>query len=461
MHPPQIESIPYRADSSELFAYFAPENWAIFLDSGFPYTKQGRYDIFSIKPTTTLLTYGAQTTIETSNQSLISLEDPFVLIQKYLPSTTENPLNLPFIGGALGYFSYDLSRRYIPINTQTAPKPSLPDMAIGIYESCVIVDHQEQCTYVLTPSPPFKDQAFWEDFKEFAKQPRCLKLAKSDFKLLSPFKANFSQQSYQSAFNKIQSYLSAGDCYQVNLTQCFSTQASGSPWQAYQRLRSKNPAPFAAFLNFPEVAILCCSPERFLHSQQGFIETKPIKGTIQRVDNPEHDQALRIALAESPKDRAENLMIVDLLRNDLGKSCQPGSITVPQFCQLESFNTVHHLVSTIQGQLTPPHTALSALQACFPGGSITGAPKLRAMQIIEELEPQRRGIYCGSIGYYSVDQQMDSNIVIRTAIWHDHHLYCAAGGGIITDSQWETEFAESLLKIAPLLNFFENLNNGN
>ena len=265
-------------------------------------------------------------------------------------------------------------------------------------------------------------------------------------------------EQYKTAFNKIKHYIREGDCYQVNLAKRFEIRAKGDPWHAYTLLRRQNAAPFSSFFSTPHLSIMSSSPERLLKLNQGHVETKPIKGTRPRdIDNPERDIALAGELQNSIKDRAENLMIVDLLRNDLGKVCQPGSIAVPKPFALESFATVHHLVSTITGKLADDESAVSLLRACFPGGSITGAPKLRAMEIIEELEPDRRGAYCGSMAYIGFDGNMDSNILIRTLVYNNNRLRFWAGGGIVADSDVEQEYQEVHDKAAAILNVIEQL----
>jgi para-aminobenzoate synthetase component 1 len=224
---------------------------------------------------------------------------------------------------------------------------------------------------------------------------------------------------------------------------------------AYQHLRTFNPAPYSAYLNFPEVQILSSSPERFLKVTESVVETKPIKGTRPRAGDAVGDATQVLELSDSLKDRAENLMIVDLLRNDIGKNCEPGSVHVPRLFEIETYATVHHMVSTVRGKLLAGHGPLDLLRGCFPGGSITGAPKIRAMEIIEELEPTRRGVYCGSIGYIGFDGNMDSNIVIRTLVHADHTVRFWAGGGIVADSDAELEYQECHHKAAALLQLLE------
>jgi para-aminobenzoate synthetase component 1 len=260
-------------------------------------------------------------------------------------------------------------------------------------------------------------------------------------------RSSFTHAGYLDAVARVREYIFAGDIFQANLSQRFDAPLHEPPWSLYRRLRARNPAPFGAFLEFPEATVLSASPERFLSvSVDGHVETRPIKGTRPRGVGPEHDAALGLALTVSAKDRAENLMIVDLLRNDLSRVCAPGSVRVPELFALEHYATVHHLVSTVVGELAPGEDALSLLRAAFPGGSITGAPKVRAMEIIAELEPTERGVYCGAIGYWSLTGSLDCSIAIRTAIVHAGRVYFNAGGGIVTDSDPEQEYRETLDK---------------
>jgi para-aminobenzoate synthetase component 1 len=271
------------------------------------------------------------------------------------------------------------------------------------------------------------------------------------FQVLTKPQSNMTEESYSQAFDKIKYYLKEGDCYQINLTQRFVSPCVGKPWIAYQTLRKINAAPFSAYLNTPQVQILSSSPERFLKVHQRMVETKPIKGTRPRKANAAENQQQIDDLKNSDKDRAENVMIVDLLRNDISKSCEAGSVRVPKLFDIETYTTVHHLVSTVTGVLAKTQHALDLLRSCFPGGSITGAPKIRAMEIIEELEPNRRGVYCGSIGYIGFDGNMDTNIAIRTLVHSDGTIRFWAGGGIVNDSVMAAEYQESFDKAAALL----------
>jgi para-aminobenzoate synthetase component 1 len=265
-------------------------------------------------------------------------------------------------------------------------------------------------------------------------------------------RSSFTHDGYVEAVARVREYIVAGDVFQANLSQRFEASLGEPPWALYRRLRTGNAAPFAAFLDFPDVVVLSASPERFLRVDAGgHVETRPIKGTRPRGLGPEHDAALGAALTESAKDQAENLMIVDLMRNDLSRVCAPGTVRVPELFALERYATVHHLVSTVVGELAPGMDALDLLRAAFPGGSITGAPKVRAMEIISELEPSARGVYCGAIGYWSVTGQLDSSIGIRTAVALAGRVYFSAGGGIVADSDPEQEYRETLDKARGLI----------
>ena len=265
-------------------------------------------------------------------------------------------------------------------------------------------------------------------------------------------RSNFTRAGYLDAVARVIEYVYAGDIFQANLSQRLQAPLAGTPFELYRRLRQRNPAPFAAYLDFGQVVVASSSPERFLRVDDGRrVETRPIKGTRPRGVGPEHDAALALALAESDKDMAENVMIVDLLRNDLSRVCQPGTVRVPELFALEHYQTVHHLVSTVVGELAPGHDALDLLRAAFPGGSITGAPKVRAMQIIAELEPTQRAVYCGSIGYVSITGALDTSIVIRTYLVVGRDVYFQVGGGIVADSDPAQEYRETLDKARGLI----------
>ena len=455
MKTPLPHTLPYSPDCSRLFAAVCDEPWAMWLDSCSQGGELGRYDIIVARPHTTLVTRGEQTEIKRDGQVEHSTEDPFALLRRSVIFSA-TPGDTLFSGGAVGYFSYDLSRRIERLPSRAADDLAMPEMAVGIYDWALLCDHHtRRCRLVSSALHPETRQQ-WPQLVELFEQAVEQESVSSDpFTASGRVEANLSEQAYATGFEKIQHYLQEGDCYQVNFAQRFSVAVSGSPWSAYLKLRNSNPAPFAAYLNTPFGQLLSSSPERFLKLQGSQVETRPIKGTRPRSDDAALDQTMVEQLQNSPKDRAENLMIVDLLRNDLGKCCRPGSIRVPQLFGVEHYATVHHLVSVIEGELAAGEDAISLLRHCFPGGSITGAPKLRAMEIIEELEPHRRGIYCGTIGYIGHNGSMDSNIAIRTAVYREGRLSFSAGGGIVRDSVCADEYQETFDKAAGLLRILE------
>jgi para-aminobenzoate synthetase component 1 len=327
-------------------------------------------------------------------------------------------------------------------------------MAIGIYDWALVLDHQQKTARLVSHLRYAETEILLKQI--FHRLQTGVPPYQDHFRVMGDISSNFSRATYQNAFDIVQGYLQDGDCYQVNLAQRFSAKAVGDAFGAYLELRQRSPAPYSAFLNLPKIQILCASPERFLHMHKGHVETKPIKGTRPRDGDSARDRQLADELREHPKDRAENLMIVDLLRNDLGKSCQPGSVRVPKLFEVESYTNVHHLVSTVEGKLAAGRDALDILSDCFPGGSITGAPKQRAMEIIEQIEPYRRGAYCGTIGYIGFDGNMDTNIIIRTLFYSENEIRCWAGGGIVADSQSLAEYQETLDKASVMLSLLRH-----
>ncbi len=437
--------LPYTSDAAAFYAAIADLPWAVWLDSG----GRGRYDLIAAQPVATLVTQGAQTQISDLEGVRYSSADPFMLLREQLGAPSECIPDIKFAGGALGFWGYDLARRQSHLPSLALDAEGLPEMAIGIYDWALQLDHQERTAQLISHNRyPQTAQIIPQIIGRLCRNNNALR---ETFKIHGRITSNFSRSSYDAAFSAVQDYLRAGDCYQVNLAQRFTAQASGDAFSAYCTLRQLSPAPYAAFLNLPYAQILCASPERFLQVQQGHVETKPIKGTRPSVADAQQNALLVQDLLNSSKDRAENLMIVDLLRNDLSKNCAPGSVQVPHLFEVESYATVHHLVSTVTGELAAGRDAIALLRDCFPGGSVTGAPKQRAMEIIEQLEPQRRGIYCGAIGYVGFDGNMDCNIAIRTLVYADGEIRCWAGGGIVADSEAGAEYQETLDKAAAML----------
>ncbi|MCF7744184.1 aminodeoxychorismate synthase component I [Aeromonas veronii] len=444
-----IHHLDHSAELHQLFARLQHQPWAMLLESAGPLGADNGFDIITADPLATLETRGQVTTLRAGADISEHHEDPLALLahtqQQLLGELDLCATHLPFIGGALGLFGYDLGRRFERLPVQAAADIAVPDMAVGIYDWALLRN-------VATGDWQL---VHWGDEAGLAKRLAWLEQQQTKpapaFALQGSWQSNMSRAEYGEKFARIQAYLAAGDCYQINLTQRFSAPYQGDEWQAYCLLATANKAPFSAFIRLPDSALLSLSPERFLLLDGRHIETKPIKGTRPRHPDPATDRQVARELAQADKDKSENLMIVDLLRNDIGRVSRPGSVSVPHLFAVESFPAVHHLVSTIHGELDARWQGVDLLRACFPGGSITGAPKIRAMEIIEELEPQRRNAYCGSIGYLSQHGRMDTSICIRTLIAEAGRMHCWAGGGIIADSDADSEYQETYDKVARIL----------
>ncbi|SDJ86978.1 aminodeoxychorismate synthase component I [Pseudomonas indica] len=443
-----VHPLPYRADPADYFAAIRHAPGAVLLDAGRPLAERGRYDLISAWPLAEL----AAAPDESAKDFFDRLRSGLALLG---PAEAPAECELPFTGGLIGYLAYDFGRRLEPMPQQAVDDLALPDARFGVYAWALVSDHQHQ-TSQLVCHPQLAESERQHLLTLFA-EPREASEANA-FHLSAPFQADIDEHRYRQAIERIQAYIQAGDCYQVNFAQRFRAPCQGDPWLAYRALRAACPTPFAGYQALGDGgAILSLSPERFLRLSQGHVETRPIKGTRPRGRNAEEDKAQAEDLLGSRKDRAENLMIVDLLRNDLGRSCRIGSVRVPELFALESYPNVHHLVSSVSGELAGGKDALDLIAGSFPGGSITGAPKIRAMQIIDELEPTRRAIYCGSLLYLDVRGEMDSSITIRTLLVKDGQVCCWGGGGIVADSDWRSEYQESITKVKVLLETLERL----
>ncbi len=434
----------------------------LLLDSSRPISHFGRYDIAMAEPLAVIRHKNGVTRIEKDNTVKETNLDAFELIGKLQTelladtSKLDAAQGIPFTGGAAGLFGYDLGRSIETLANTASADITMEDLCIGIYPWAIINDHELQKSYLVSQLDELGTQAL----ERLVLQPSPSLQPK--FSLKSNFVSNMTKQEYAEKFHRVIDYIYAGDCYQVCLAQRFMAPYSGNPWAAYKQLRQISPTPFSAYMETPEGALLSLSPERFLQVDDGKVETKPIKGTRPRGQTKALDQGFYQALLDSPKDRSENLMIVDLLRNDLSKHCLPFSVKVPQLFSVESYSNVHHLVTTVTGELKSSEYILPLLKGAFPGGSITGAPKLRAMEIIEELEPHRRNAYTGSIGYISSNGHMDTNICIRTLVTNAKgdvggQIYCWAGGGLVADSECDSEYQETYDKVNNLLDGLRQL----
>jgi len=436
----------------ELFARVSHQRGCFFLDSARQAGGLGRFSFLGFEPFLTFESRGNEivlmdtTTGVKEKRTGDPLEELRRLMQKY--RCARDP-RLPFTGGAVGAFSYELCSHFERVPRTGLDDLRLPDIAFGFYDGFFAFDTESGRTW-LVANPVHTGDAE----KIVVRLEQTLREAE---KQLSPIatpasantpapESNFTREAYGRAIARIKDYIADGDVYQVNLTQRFSAPLPFPPAELYRRLRALSPAPFSCYFDLGSCQIVGSSPERFLRLQGDHIETRPIKGTRPRGHTPDDDARLRAELLASEKDRAELLMIVDLERNDLGRVCEFASVHVDQLFHLEEHPTVFHLVANVSGRLRAGADVFDCLRATFPGGSITGAPKIRAMQIIDELEPHRRHFYTGAVGYLGFDGDCDLNIAIRTVLCTGGHAYYHVGGGIVWDSAPEAEYRETLDK---------------
>jgi len=462
---PLIEEIRTPLTAAEAFELFQDQRNSVFLDSGMDPNRLGRYSFIGIDPFLVMSSRGNQVSLTSKNRQENEQGNPFDVLGRLLETyrLDTGSSSIPFCGGAAGYLSYDLCHFIERLPTTATDDLMLPESYFCFYDTVMAFDNLEGKACVISTGFPELDD------KNRLKRAK-LRLEETKVRLISShrqnlrknsysagktteavLKSNFTPADYVNAVNRVREYIAAGDVFQVNLSQRFETELAVTPYELFRRLRQINPAPFAGYLNFDGVIIVSASPERFLRVERDCVETRPIKGTRPRGKNPVEDAIFSQELLNSPKDRAENVMIVDLERNDLGRVCQYGTVKVTELAILETFPTVFHLTSTVTGRLNPDKNRVDLLKATFPGGSITGAPKVRAMEIIDELEPTRRSVYTGAIGYLSFGGNMDLNIVIRTFIIKGNKAYFQVGGGIIYDSNAEAEYEETLDKAKALI----------
>ena len=479
---PLVKPLEGTPDPVEVAARFLDLPYLLFLDSA----AGTGFSFLAADPAIVVRSRGAVTEVFQGGTWRPADGDALGVVRGMLSDARIDPVPglPPFQGGAAGYIGYDYGAVLERIPSARYDDLALPDVMLGFYDWVIAWDHHRDAAWIVSLGLPgcgaererrarermemVAERVAGRREKRVGKIPRsagddappqphrpaapAYAIVSGDAAVAIGLRSTFTHRGYLDAVAKVREYIVAGDIFQANLSQRFQAPLREPPFDLYRRLRQRNPAPFAAYLGFDDVTVLSASPERFLrldHDRQ--VETRPIKGTRPRGLVPMHDAALGRALAESEKDRAENVMIVDLLRNDLSRVCRPGTVRVPELFALEQHPTVHHLVSTVVGELEPGADAVDLVRAAFPGGSITGAPKVRAMEIIAELEPTRRGVYCGSIGYISATGAMDTSIVIRTFVTAGGELYFQAGGGIVADSDPELEYRETLDKARGLI----------
>ena len=459
----KIRPQQYKILPSQLLPVLRGCEMPFFLDSGLGYKELGRYSFMGAFPFLSATGFIDRVEITDSEKTeIIYTAKTLEVLDSILAKLKiTNPTSIPFVGGAVGYLSYDLKDEIETLPQKAQDDLNIPLWRFAWYDGIVIYDHsisqywlaacgmdeQGKCIPQLVKDRLDRLQNLIEDYIQNGSTDKSAEIPIPS----TIVKESVSKEDYLQAITKVIDYIYEGDIYQANLTQRFSLAWDGDPWQLYQHLHSHNPAPFAAFLSYQDFKVLSSSPERFIRiAKNGKIETRPIKGTRPRSKDTATDQKLANELLHSEKDKAELTMIVDLERNDLGRICNFGSVKVNDFMSLEKYPTVWHLVSTITGQTEESLLPSQILKALFPGGSITGAPKIRAMEIIEEMEPYKRGIYTGSIGYLGFDGGWDLNIVIRTIILKDGKAYVHVGGGIVADSDPQSEYAETITKAKAL-----------
>ena len=439
---PHVLPIQYGSVLAD-FASVASEPQSVLLHSAGQSLNQGRYSFWASKPLTTFesrdgfVTFAGHTQIDTPHEAL----------KRVYEKVQDLPFDpyLPFSGGLIGYFGYEWGAQLENVATAVARGVDLPDCWLGLYDTIVTYDHIEKRAWIVAPTEEVAETLAEELYQHRRYQRN--NIFDGSTPQTNEYISNFNREKYLQAVRQVQRYLKAGDCYQVNLSQQFAAPARETPWEIYQRLAALSPAPYGAYLHAGPYTILSSSPECLLEAKpDGTLITRPIKGTRARGATPEADETLKQELLSSAKDHAELLMITDLERNDLGKVCAPGTVKTLKLTQLESYAQVHHLVSTIEGKRLPEKDIVDCLTALLPGGSITGAPKIRAMQIIHELESVRRDVYTGAIGWIGPQQTAHLNIAIRTITVQNANAYFSAGGGIVIDSDPESEYAETFAK---------------
>lgn len=451
---PLFKEIPYLSPAT-YFRPFAEQDGALFLDSSLPHHEWGRYSYIALSPWSMITAKNQELLIDGRRQSSQTPFDLLTLLHQKFKLETIDELP-PFQGGMAGLFGYELYQHLENIAVPQRDDLQVPDLILGLYDLVISFDHHQQKAWILSSGlPELEDTA-----RQVRAQERLDWIACKLSSITEDAALNWKSQTVESPqeaavyapqVQKVIDYIYAGDIYQANLSHRFKATLQGlSPWQLYERLRTINPAPFSAYLKYQNWVVASASPERYIKVEKGIVETKPIKGTRKCDADPTKDAAIAAELLCSEKDRSENIMIVDLLRNDLSRVCKPHSVKVTKLLALESYATVHHLVTTIQGELENGNSLIDLLRVTFPGGSITGAPKIRAMEIINEIEQQQRGPYCGSIGFIGFNGAMDTNILIRSYTIKDNLVNFNVGGGIVADSDPLDEYEETLTKAAAL-----------
>ena len=444
-----ILKLDYLEDTSIVYDLIHDHDWPVYLCSNNKIFPDHKYDIITAQPREKIFFYNDKTIIEKNGKKITSTEEPIYVLKDLMKKYKNDNSDLPFTGGAIGYISYDHGARYENIS-QKYNDFNIPSFAFGLYDWAYIADHDAQQSCLIYHEKNSFIKSIIDLLNSYPKNKK-----KYFFKIKSKCESNTTYDEYKKKFDKIKRYIEEGDCYQINFSQRFSAKYEGDCYSIFKKLNKVYASPYTGFINFPFIKIMTFSPECFISQNKEHVSTKPIKGTRPISKDSIENKKIIDELLNSDKDKAENLMIVDLLRNDFGRNCKYGSVNVENLFDVETFSNVHHLVSTVKGTISNNSDIYSLLKGCFPGGSITGAPKIRAMQIIDEIECSNRGIYCGSIGYISGNDKSNLNIAIRTIFADDNTLYFWGGGGIVYDSEVELEYKETLDKVRPLLDLFK------
>ncbi len=444
----KVREVKINFNPLEVYNIFKDEVNTVLLDSSKEDKILSKFSFIGINPFLIFESKGKEAFI---NKKLVN-GDPFnvleELLDKYKCNSKEYD-NIPFLSGAIGYISYDTGRIIENLPNTSSEDFHMNDMKFIFYRNIIIFDLDKNKQYITAISDNNWDKEIdlIEEKIKFAQE-----IIEETFEESNKiFISNFEKEEYKKAITKLKNYIISGDVYIANLTQRFYTESKEDSFEIYKKLRTINKAPFAAYMNFEDFQVISSSPERFMEINKGKVVTRPIKGTRPRGSNKEEDLRNSLELMNSEKDKAELLMVVDLERNDLSKVCKPHSVKVTELFKLETYATVFHLVSTVEGELKDNVSAVKCIKECFPGGSITGTPKIRAMEIIEELEKVKRNFYTGSIGYFDFRGNADFNIAIRTIIKKDNKAYFGVGGGITYDSIEEDEYNETLDKAKALM----------
>jgi para-aminobenzoate synthetase component I len=449
---PELKEIAWTRPADQIFAGLCDRRGAFLLDSALEAGGLGRYSFIGFDPFLTFRAADGLINLSRTDGEEDFRGEPLTELKKLLAKYRCEPTpEIPFPGGAVGFLSYEFGASLERVKSSAADDVGTPEVEFGFYDGVIMFDSVARRMFLVAcPVAKYAAVTIFRRLEMTLAEGQRRPAPTMSKTVSNGLKAAMTKPEYLQAIARIKDYIAAGDVYQVNLTQRFDAPLTCHPYALFQKLRQRSPAPFACYLNGGELQVVSSSPERFLRVTDGRVETRPIKGTRPRGKTPEADARLRDELATSVKDRAELLMIVDLERNDLGRVCEPGSIQVDELYKVETHPTVHHLVANVSGKLRAGSDVVDCIRAALPGGSITGAPKIRSMQIIDELERTRRGVYTGAVGYLGFDGGCDLNIAIRTIICAHGRAYYHVGGGIVWDSEPEAEFQETLDKGAAM-----------